>query len=331
MADAQRQDAPELEPERQESRSMAMLSNALAIIGFIILIIIVVWGLVRIASLSSISWGSIFSSKPRVEVTAPKNATSGESVALSWKYTGKEAGTFSFLYKCAQNVYLLTNKSDTGNVMTKIPCGTAINVGSSTAATVVPVNNTEASVPVSMTIMFASQDGKARAEGAAIVDVAPATGTTPPAEMPEKPATKPTTSTKPLYTARPAVALVPHAASGPDDLQVRMITVGIMHPSGALINRMPTSPFDIIGVEFDIANVGGSATGSWYFSASLPTGGGNYPYHSPMQISLQPGEHIVSVLRFSPNMRPGMITITADPANRIIEANKTNNTISQNI
>src|SRR3989344_8983313 len=330
MADAQRQDAPELEPERQESRSMAMLSHALAIIGFIILIIIVVWGLVRIASLSSISWGSIFSSKPRVEVTAPKNATSGESVALSWKYTGKEAGTFSFLYKCAQNVYLLTNKSGAGNVMTKIPCGTAINVGSSTAATVVPVNNTEASVPVSMTIMFASQDGKARAEGAAIVDVAPATVTTPPAETREKPATKPTTS-KPSYSEKPAVALVPHAASGPADLQVHMITVGVMHPSGALINRMPTSPLDIIGVEFDIANVGGIATGSWYFSASLPTGGSVYPYHSPTQISLQPGEHIVSVLRFSPNMRPGTITITADPSNILREANKTNNTISQNI
>ncbi|OGG58700.1 hypothetical protein A2765_06615 [Candidatus Kaiserbacteria bacterium RIFCSPHIGHO2_01_FULL_56_24] len=330
MADPQKQDAPEHEPERQESRSMAMLSNALAIIGFIILIIIVVWGLIHIASLSSISWGSIFSSKPRVEIVAPKNATSGESVALTWKYTGKEAGTFSFLYKCAQNVHLLTSKSGTSNVMTRIPCGTAINVGSSTAATVVPVNNTEASVPVSMTIMFASQDGKTRAEGVAIVDVAPKAGATPPVETPEQPATKPTTS-KPSYSAKPAVALVPHAASGPADLRVAMITVGVMHPSGALINRMPTSPYDIIGVEFDIANVGGSATGSWYFSGQLPTGGSVYPYHSPTQISLAPGEHIVSVLRFSPNMRPGTVTITADPSNIVREANETNNTVSQNI
>ena len=110
-----------------------------------------------------------------------------------------------------------------------------------------------------------------------------------------------------------------------------MITVGVMHPSGALINRMPTSPLDIIGVEFDIANVGGIATGSWYFSASLPTAGSVYPYHSPTQISLPPGEHIVSVLRFSPNMRPGTVTITADPSNIVREANETNNTVSQNI
>jgi len=337
MADPQKQDAPELQPEKQESRSMAMLSNALAIIGFIILIVIVVWGLVHIASLTSGSWGNIFSGGPRVELTAPKNGVSGEPIPLSWKYTGTEVGTYAFLYTCVANFQFITNTPGQTNATTKIPCGAAINVGSSTAATVVPVSTATGAVSVPVKIIFTSTDGKTHAEGSATISIAPATGTQPtPQEpttptTPTKPTTKPTTSTKPTYGTKPAVSLVPHAASGPADLQVRMITVGVMHPSGALINRMPTSPADIIGVEFDIANVGGSSTGSWFFSASLPTGGGNYPYQSPTQISLKPGEHIVSVLRFSPNMRPGVITIIADPSNIVREGNETNNLVTQNI
>ncbi len=330
MADPQRQDAPEMEPQREESRSMAMVSNALAIIGFIILIIIIVWGLLRIFGLATFSWDSIFGGA-KVEITAPKNGTSGTPLPLSWKYTGDEIGTYSFLYQCSREIDLRTSSSGSNGVLTKIPCGSAISVGSSTAATVVPMHSSSNSVPLSVTVLFKSQDGETHAEAIATISIAPKSAATPVAPpTPEAPAAKPVVS-KPSYAGKPAVALVPHAASGPADLQVRMITVGVMHPSGALINRMPTSPSDIIGVEFDIANVGGSATGSWYFSATLPTGGGTYPYHSPTQIPLAPGEHIVSVLRFSPNMRPGTITITADPSNIIREGNESNNMVTQNI
>lgn len=335
MADPHMEGAPENEAQREESRGMAMLSNALAIIGFIILIVIFVWGLLHIASLTSISWGSIFSSKPRVEVVAPKNGTAGQSIPVSWKYTGKEVGTFAFLYTCAKDVQLLTNTPGTTNVVTKIPCGTAINVGSSTAATVIPASAATDTVPVAIKIMFASADGKTHVEGSATIAIAPGSQT-PVAKTPDTskaPSKKPTETTQPptSYHGAPAVALVPHASSGPADLSVRMITVGVMDPSGALINRRPASPLDIIGVEFDIANVGGSATGVWYFTASVPTGPSNYLYTSPMQISLAPGEHIVNVLRFSPNMLGNAITITVDPSNRVIEASKTNNTVTQTI
>lgn len=317
---------------------MAMLSNALAIIGFIILIVIVVWGLVRIASLSTGSLGGIFSSKPRVEVTAPKTATSGEPVSISWKYTGKETGTFSFLYRCAENFQFVTDASATAGAVTKIPCGAAISVGSSTAATVIPASTATSAITVPITIVFTSQDGKTRAEGSATISVTP--GSQPSAQTPPatggKTTTKPTSTKKPpsyAYkpTVRRAVSLVPHAASGPADLSVRMITAGVIDPSGALINRAPLSPLEIMGIEFDVANVGGSATGSWYFTASLPTGPGNYAYTSPIQISLAPGEHIVYVLRFSPNMRGGAATIQVDPTHRVFEGSETNNMISQPI
>lgn len=304
---------------------MAMLSNALAIIGFIILIIIVVWGLIHIVDLSGSSLGSLFSGKSKVEVTAPKEAIAGQPVDISWKYTGKEAGTYSFMYQCASNFDFVTAST---HAMTKIPCGAAINVGSSTAATLIP--RVAASSTAVITVVFTSQDEVKHAEGTASITVAPATEqppVTPPTGGTGKPPTKPSYTP----TARRPVSLVAHAASGPADLSVRIITMGVMDPSGALISRMPTSPYDIVGVEFDIANIGGSASGSWYFSASLPTGGQQYPYTSPAQISLAPGEHIVSVLRFSPNQRPGTITVIADPLNRLVEGNETNNTITQAI
>ena len=318
---------------------MAMLSNALAIIGFIILIVIVVWGLVRIASLSTGSLSDLFGSKPKVEVTAPKTAVSGQPIALTWKYTGKEVGTFSFLYQCAENFQFVTSvPGNASNAVTKIPCGAAISVGSSTAATVIPSSTATSPVSVPVTIVFTSQDGNTRAEGSATISVTPGSAT-PPVQPPPppptsggtpkpKPTTKPTTYTP---TVRRQVALVPHAASGPTDLAVRMITAGVIDPSGALINRAPISPLEIMAIEFDVANVGGTSTGNWYFTAQLPTGPTNYLYVSPVQISLKPGEHIVYVLRFSPNMRGGAASVQIDPANRVIEANETNNMVSQPI
>jgi len=314
---------------------MAMFSNALAIIGFIILIVIVVWGLVRIASLSTGSLGDIFSSKPKVEVTAPKTAVSGQPIAISWKYTGKETGTFSFLYRCAENFQFVASAPTAGGATTKIPCGAAISVGSSTAATVIPTSTATSAVDAPVTIVFTSKDGESRAEGSATISVIPG-AQQPPVKTPSTTGgntTGPSTKAPARYapTVRRAVSLVPHAASGPADLSIRMITAGVIDPSGALINRAPISPREIMGIEFDIANIGGSATGSWYFTASLPTGPSNYAYTSPIQISLAPGEHIVYVLRFSPNMLGRAAIIQVDPINRVFEANETNNMISQRI
>lgn len=239
-------------PSPQESAGMSLLSNTLAVIGFIILIVIVVWGLLHIVSLSSFSLGSWLNSSPKSTVTAPKNATAGTPTAPAWKNIQTSAGA--------------------------------------------------------------------------------------PAQQPvvEKPAVKKTTpaysysygaqSSSGLPAAGGQSNLVAHAASGPADLSVHIITIGVIDPpSGALINRAPTSPNDIVAVEFDIANVGGTSTGSWYFQALLPVPPPN-TYTSVAQISLKPGEHIVNTLRFSQAIPHGTFTVIADPINQVVESNKTNNT-----
>lgn len=315
--------------EREESTRMAFISNTLAIVGFIILFVIIVWGLFHIVNLSGTSITSIFSTKPKVTVTAPRSATSGAPITISWKYSGKEAGAYSFLYKCEQNFYFGTGA---GSALSRIPCGSTINIGSSTSATILPILSQSASLDVPVTILFSPQTGE-RIQGEATIAIVAATSTTPsPTPTVQKPPVKKPTPNYPSTTARRPVNLVAHAGSGPADLSVHLILVGVIDPySGALLPRAPISPSEIVGVEFDIANIGGSSTGGWYFTANLPTGLQGYLYTSPLQTSLAPGEHIVNVLRFAPNMRPSTITVTADPFNRVIESNEANNIISQSM
>ena len=331
MADAPKA-SPDLPVEDQrESASMAFLSNALAIVGFIILFVIIVWGLFHIINLSGTSITSLFATKPAVTITAPKTAVTGAPVNISWKYSGSEGGSYSFLYQCDQNFYFGASASAASATLPRIPCGTAINVGSSTSATIVPVLSDTAVVNIPVTITFNPTTG-AKSQASATIAITPATttaNTVKPPVVTTKPAAKPAYSYSP---ARRAVNLVAHAASGPADLSARMILVGVIDPvSGALLPRKPISPNEVIGVEFDVANIGGTASGSWYFTATLPTGAQPYLYTSPAQISLKPGEHIVSVMRFAPNQFGGIATITVDPLSRVYDANRSNNVVSQTI
>jgi len=82
-------------------------------------------------------------------------------------------------------------------------------------------------------------------------------------------------------------------------------------------------------VQFDIANIGGSPSGTYYFEAKLPTQMG-YQYSSPLQASLNPGDHVQNTLNFSQSVS-GAVSITVDPQNLVREANEINNFASQQL
>ncbi len=320
--------APKLLPPKKESPTMSIVSNTLAIVGFIILLVIIVWGLLHIVNISKFSFGSLFASPATIEITAPKSPVSGNPVTISWKLNNEtKAGSFSFVYQCEPNFAFVMPGQN--GAMNKIPCGTSITVGSSTSATMIPMAATIGAVSVPFSVVFTPTDGSARVEASASMSVAPAAQVAQPApaqpaaSKPAAPAKKPVTS----YHAVPSshYAPVAHAASGPADLKVTIIATGYIDPSGALLmNRAPT-PGDLVGVEFDIANVGGSPTGTWFFQAHLPTSSA-YTYTSANQVSLAPGDHIVNTLRFT-MLTPGggMFTAVADPSNLINDINRTNN------
>src|SRR5580704_289633 len=85
----------------------SLLSNILAIIGLIILVIIIVWGLVHLAELSSGWFTSLFQkSAPTLQIQAPSDVTSGAPETVSWNYSGtaSTSGMYAFLYQCQPGV-----------------------------------------------------------------------------------------------------------------------------------------------------------------------------------------------------------------------------------
>src|SRR3989338_7009616 len=114
-------------PAPSEPRT-GLLSNVLAIVGFIILIVIILWGLFHIATLGGPWLNSLFnrSSSPSIQVEAPARATSGQAFNVSWKYSAADAGTYAFLYQCSGKAYFETQGA--GTAMVTVPCGAAFTV-----------------------------------------------------------------------------------------------------------------------------------------------------------------------------------------------------------
>jgi hypothetical protein len=227
-----------------------------------------------------------------MQVSAPASAESGTPVTISWKYSGSDKGTFAFLYQCREGVSM----QDANGA--RVLCGTVhplMNASSSTMV-VTPVLSRIASTTLPFSVIFMpAATGSKQVSGTGAVAV-----TAPAETSPEPVATTPTTVTATAssysssYTAGAATAAT---SKGPADLRVRILSV----QSGALTT-----------VQFDIANVGGSASGSYTFTAYLPTADG-YTYFSPTQSSLGAGSHIVNTLQFS-DSTGGSVSIVVHPS-----------------
>ena len=294
----------------REEPKPSLLSSVLAIAGFIVLIIVVLWGLLNIATLSSPWLSSIFSkSAASIQVSAPANVTSGENFTVSWKYSTAEKGMYALLYQCRNNLRLETSG---GNGTTNaVPCGAAFTVSPTGSAVVTPILSGIATTSLPISVIFipnaitstsSGQASSKQAQGNVTVVVHP--GAAPVVVVPA-----PAQPTTPVAPAKPR-------ATGPADLSVHIISVRV-DPSGMGI------------AEFDIANDGASSSGMYYFEAYLPTQSG-YPYSSPAQSSLAPGDHIVNTLRFS-QATGGTVSITIDPSNSVHESNENNNYASQSL
>jgi hypothetical protein len=287
------------QPPVVEEQRPSFFSNLVAIIGLIILVVVVIWGLIHLFGLSQDWLSSLFNGgAPKVTVTAPGNVNSGEPFTVSWKYSSSEKGNYAFVYQCKSG---LTMKAS-GNA---IPCGNAYTVGNLTSLTLTPTLNNVASTSVPISVAFLpSATSSKLVQGSATIIVHSTVATTPS----PSPVTSPTPSPSPAPTPSPSPS--PAAYKSPADLRVQIIALGVIDPNtGLFVNRAPTSPGDIAAAEFDIANVGGSTSRTYYFSSNLPTIGG-YVYNSPAQAPLSPGSHVVNTLRWTESAPAGTFTVT---------------------
>ncbi len=285
----------------------SLVSNTLAIVGFIIVIVIVLWGLFHIATLGQ-SWASSLfgTSSSSIEVTAPASITSGTAFPISWKYSTSENGTYAFLYQCKDTLRFET--LGVGGISNTVPCGAAYTVATTNnAVTVVPQLSGMASTSVPLTIVFIpSATSSKQAQGSTSILVGPrATSSV---------VVRPSTPTPPTPTPSTPPAVPTPRPTGPADLSVQITSVVSDGAGGAVAT-------------FDIGNIGLSSTGVYTFTAQLPTTSG-YLYSSPVQSSLAPGDHIVNTLRFS-QAQSGLFSVVVDTAT--YESNRSNNYAAQTV
>jgi hypothetical protein len=271
-----------------------LLYNVLATGGLIVVLIVVIWGLFHLATLLSPWLSSVFKSSPvpaALHVSAPASAVSGTPISVSWTYSTSAKGSYAFLYACNDSL-----RFDTAGAQGKtntIPCGAAFTV-TGTSLTVTPSLSGTKALQEPLTVIFVPQSGP-QVQGSATITINPRAQQTP-APVVQSP------------------AVVAH--TGPADLSVQILSATV-------------DPNGLATIVFDISNNGAGDSGGYTFQAYLPTRT-TYTYYSPAQVSLSPGSHIVSTLRFT-QAAPGAISIIVDPSNNVSDSNRTNNYAAQNL
>lgn len=288
---------------QQKQSGTQMLANVLAIAGSIILVVIIIWGLIHLFSLSGGFFSSLFGNKDSgFTVSAPSEVTSGEITQISWSHDTKEPGMYALLYPCTDGLRFSTPAPD--HSMITMPCGAAFAIGSATTtATILPMLTASSSVTTPFSVLFIpSSTSSVPAEATVTLTVNPR------ATAPQAPV-QPESPTTPAQTPQS-----PPVSQGPADLAVTITSVSIdQYGSGT--------------VTFNISNIGKGASGSYMFTAQIPTAQ-PYTYVSPSQVSLSPGSYIINTLRFTQAVS-GSVSIFVDTAGSVREANEGNNTAVQ--
>ncbi len=135
---------------------------------------------------------------------------------------------------------------------------------------------------------------------------------------------KETHSTYLIGTTTPALYGFP-------DLTTHIISVGYLTSTSTnSFVSTTTIPHNArIAIKFSIKNIGTNKTGQWKFRASIPTSL-SYIFNSPVQKSLNPGDHIDYMLGFD-QAKSGSnqtISITANATHTVAESNTNNNSAS---
>jgi hypothetical protein len=141
--------------------------------------------------------------------------------------------------------------------------------------------------------------------------------------------TKTTTTTQP--TGAPIAAGTKTTASYPmndyglGDLSVGITSIGYLaSDSTNSFVASPTVPAgDLPAIRFTIKNIGTNWTGTWSFSASIPTSN-SYTFHSPVQQSLAPGDSIDYTLGFNEALTGASQPVTITIQSNIPGSNPTN-------
>lgn len=295
-----------------------------ATVGFLAIIVLLVWLAVQIvsfipsafSSLASLA-DSVYSNRPTNEIVVSNGNSivgNGEAFTISWTDT-KKTGEYTFSYQCAEGVSL--DMRYPGNTITPVSCGEIVNLGESTLSLdvitraekrrftdltytigFVPRGEVEplVSKDVIVTIVNANIPQGITVETPVDVPVVETPVVeTPVTETPAKPSI--TTPVKPVVkpTYVTTYGLPKSNPNGNIDLAVKYLGVGTMNANnvfipGGVIDNDARGAF-----QFEVMNIGTKTSGDWDFTATLTSGS---KYNSATQAALKPNERSVITLGF---------------------------------
>ncbi len=329
------------------------IKNIIAIIGFIILLIIGIWSAIqvikivpRLFSETGVATQAVgnnieLGDKDIVIELSKDTANSGEPVAINWARNGDDDGILSFAYACEEDFYFQVLEQP-------IPCNAPYQLTTSATSLEITPISTKNNVEAALAITYTNTDGESvrdtkilAVRNTLVSDTAtPQDSTTAGAQAlagpiePEVVITKPSSKSDTVVPYKPIVRetiRVPRTSDpyGTADLRVEIVAVGDINPYGAFEAQSVVHQYARGAVKFKVTNLGTKQTGSWFFSAVLPTQGG-YSFNSQAQQSLMPGSSTEIFMTFD-QLVPGVHTFTVyvDPQNYIPEWNEQNNVAAQ--
>lgn len=348
---------PYLTPEERAALNKKNASTGLKVTVLIVLVVLLAVGILLPIKLvpnamSSIATTltSIFVPNKTVKITTDKTViNSGENFIISWDGAHKTNGSYSLSYECTNGFHLETSIHQPNET---IACNTPFYFSPDTnSINLTAFSEGQRYSDVKITIGFLENNGTntdtladkvvtitnpAISDNLATSD-SPATTTKPkPTVVTPKPvAVKPT----PKPVKKPAPVYYPSTPSYPvsnqyglPDLVVRPIAVGYVNNNGVFIPSSVVYNNQQAAVKFAIVNVGTKNSGSFTFSADLPSNT-DPRYNAGDQQSLAPGERIEYVLSFKnlKNIQNNGATIYVDQPNYVRELSESNNIARMNI
>lgn len=332
------------EPQPEEKKKRA--STGLKVTVLVILVVLLAVGILLPIKLvpnavSSIATTitSLFIPNKNVKITVDKTViNSGETFTISWDGSHKTNGSYSLSYECDTGLRLETSVNQPNET---IACGTPYYFSPNTnSIDLIAYSEANRYADVTMTLGFL-EDGATNPQtlSTKVVTITntnvsdnfatnsgTSTDSSSTTEVTQEPVTENTTPTKPSTTNSSEPT---HAASNPNglaDLEVHPIAVGYINSNGIFIPSNFVSANQQAAIKFAIINVGNKNSGSFTFSADLPSNT-DPRYNAGDQPNLAPGDRIEYVLSFKNliNAQNRVATIYADQSNFIPESSKANN------
>jgi hypothetical protein len=256
-------------------------------------------------------------------VSAPNEVAPTQTFTLSWGHTNKSTeGVYAIRYDCAENVAFQIDG-------TEIPCDTPYTVGNTTSVALTTDSQAPQAASVAFTVDFLSRE-----ENQEVVSGGTTMRVTAASNSNNNTTGNDTTGTPNVTTPPPTTQ--ESDPNGYTDLTVRVVAIGVVNRTTNTffpnISPSRSSYTDRIAVRFEVKNQGTKTSPQWFFSANLPTTHSGV-FNSVAQQALRPNESIIYTLAFDGfvNSSQGVVSISVDPSQYILESNENNNFTSYTI